>query len=131
MNNGRTICARSCVDGHKGDYVIRWQTLRLPTVGMRRSIQHHNIDLNAVCDWIEGNALFEGETISIEDAVDQLVDNGVYEVQDYARTRLGDAWDELARRAQWMGRGTSIKVVGQRVIPDRTRAWFILRLEIC
>jgi len=95
--------------------------LRLPTVGMRRSVEKHNIDLNAVCDWIEGNVLFESETISIEDVVDQLIDNEVYDEQDFARERLSDAWDELERREHWMGNGTSIKIVGQRVIPYR--AW--------
>lgn len=95
--------------------------LRLPTVGMRRSVKKHNIDLNAVCDWIEGTVLFDGEAISIEDAVDQLIDNEVYDEQDFARERLGDAWDELGRRERWMGRGSSIRVMGQRVSPQQ--AW--------
>lgn len=97
--------------------------LRIPTVGMRRSIEKHNIDLNAICDWIEGNVLFESETVSIEDAedaVDQLIDNEVYDEQDFARERLVDAWDELGRRERWMGSGSSINVVGQRVMPHRT-----------
>ncbi len=95
--------------------------LLLPTVGMRRSVERHNIDFSALCDWVEGSVLFEGENISIEDVIDQLVDNEVYDEQDFARERLVDVWYELERRERWMGGGSSIQVAGQRVIPRR--AW--------
>lgn len=91
--------------------------LELPTVGMRPSVHAHNVDFGALCDWLEGCILFDGADISTSDVVDNLIENDIYEEQDFAREIVDASWSEMRRRQAWMGNGASIKIEGQRLIP--------------
>lgn len=72
--------------------------IRLPDEGMRRSINAHNVNEEALCDWIEGNILFAGEELSITDVSDILIENQIYDSQDFASEMIGNVWTELHRR---------------------------------
>ena len=69
--------------------------LTLPTKGMARSIGAHNVRLEALCDWIEGNVLFEQETLTGADIVDLLLEQDLYRSQDFAWEFMGNVWGEL------------------------------------
>ena len=47
----------------------------------------------------------EGE-FSVMDVVDVLIDEDIYEKQDFAQDIVNDAWNELERRLNWVGQGT-------------------------
>ena len=95
--------------------------LDIPTVGFARSIKEHNVDLDALCDWIEGNVLFEGEELSESNVVDVLCENEVYDSQQFAWEIVGDAWRELARRIGWLNAGSPLTFKGRRL--SRVQDW--------
>lgn len=94
--------------------------LTLPTVGMRLSINQHNVELDALCDWLEGCVVFDGEEPSMSDAVDFLTENNIYRQQDFALEMVQNAWGQLERRQRWAGRGTAVEVTGPRLKPRDT-----------
>ena len=97
--------------------------LTLPDNGMLRSTETHNIRFDILCDWIEGSILFdenEGE-FSVMDVVDVLIDEDIYEKQDFAQDIVNDAWNELERRLNWVGQGTPFLFEHSRV--KRTVSW--------
>jgi hypothetical protein len=93
--------------------------LVLPTVGMRVSINEHNINFPAFCDWIEGNIIFDGEALSGSDVIDVLLEEGVYEDQDFAWEIVGYAWSEIERRQRWAGAGAAVEL-GKKLKPLST-----------
>ncbi len=97
--------------------------LALPDNGMCRSTETHNIRFDILCDWIEGSVLFdenEGE-FSVMDVVDVLIDEDIYEEQDFAQDIVNDAWNELERRLNWIGQGSPYFFQRSRV--KRTGPW--------
>lgn len=96
--------------------------LSVPTSGFGRSINTHNINLDSFCDWIEASVLFSKYSmLSTTDVVDVLIEGAIYDSQDYAREMIDNAWRELSRRQNWMGRSSTINVSGQRI--ERLREW--------
>lgn len=95
--------------------------LVLPTVGIARSINQHNVQLDVLCDWIEGSVLFDDEELSAADVIDALIENSIYAEQDFAWHMMNDAWAELKRRQSCIGRGSPIEISGQRL--KRLRSW--------
>lgn len=94
--------------------------LELPTVGMLRSVSNHNVNVTALCDWIESSVLFLGEEVAKSDVIDVLTEQGIYDKQDFASQIVDAAWVQLRRRQRWMGQATPIKVVGETVMPLRS-----------
>lgn len=91
--------------------------LGLPGVGFRPSRTKHNVDFIVLSDWIEGNVIIGGETISKSDVVDVLCESNVYDDQDFASEIVEIAWTELERRCQWLGRGNSMRMLGREILP--------------
>ena len=92
-----------------------------PTVGIARSINKHNSNLDTLCDWVEGSILFDDGELSASDIVDALIENNIYAEQDFAWQIMNDAWNELKRRQGLIGNGAPIEIMGQRL--RRLRAW--------
>ena len=85
--------------------------LELPTVGIARSVNEHNVELSVFCDWLEGSVLFEDdEELSASQVVDLLCDSGVYKEQDFAWEMVSNAWRELKRRGDYLGIGSPLEI---------------------
>lgn len=91
--------------------------LGLPTTGIAYSVNEHKVDLDAICDWIEGSVLLEGESVSDTDIVDALRENEVYATQAMAWEMVSNAWRELQRRVGWLGAGCPIQLQGKTISP--------------
>lgn len=86
--------------------------LALPTKGFARSVNEHNVKLDALCDWIEGNLLFSSGTLSEPEVADALCEEGIYERKSFAHERAEDAWSELRRRQGFIGQSTPYRFEG-------------------
>ncbi len=57
--------------------------LTIPGRGMSRSVNAHNVDVDVLCDWIEGSVLFQDEEdLPASDVVDVLIEAQIYENQE-------------------------------------------------
>ena len=72
----------------------------LPTKGMTRSIERHNINFDIFTDWVEASIVFGSDEISQTEIVDRLIEEEIYEDQDMARETVNNVWIELERRVQ-------------------------------
>lgn len=97
--------------------------LGLPEIGLSRSIEKHNCDLDILCDWIEASAVFSAERISKADVLDDLLENGIYEDQDFATQFVDDAWEILSHRFSAIGHPLGIRAHGNRI--RRENEWRI------
>ena len=96
--------------------------LTIPTKGMSRSVGCHNVDLDVLCDWIEGSLLLlEDDEIPDSDVHEILLESGIYTGQDLAWGIVADAWSELRRRQGWIREHSPIAFVGRRI--KRLRPW--------
>lgn len=95
--------------------------LALPEKGMARSLSHHNIDRSKLCDWIEASVIFDDNELSVPDVIDALVDNEVYETQDFASEIVESAWGVLRTRFEYLQAPLGITVSRNRI--TRTLAW--------
>ena len=90
--------------------------LAIPTKGISRSIKEHNVDLEVLCDWIEGSILFQDdEELAASDVTDVLIEGEIYGDQDFAWERVSDAWSELRRRQGWLDNGSPIEMTDYRL----------------
>ena len=94
-----------------------------PTVGMHRSVQIHNVSFASIlCDWIEGSVLFQDEEeLFASDVINVLIENGIYESQEFAWDSITSTWDEIRRRLGWIGQATPLEVT--RLSLRRLRDW--------
>jgi hypothetical protein len=95
--------------------------LALPEEGLARSINVHNGKLSVLCDWIEASILFSDEEISTTDVVDGLIENQIYDKQDFANERVEQAWSVIADRITYMKFPLGIKVSKNRI--SRKQPW--------
>jgi len=96
--------------------------LAIPETGMGRSVKAHNVRLDVLCDWLEASALFLKEPeVPDSEVVDTLVEEEIYESQQFAWERVADAWSELSRRQDWIGQASPIEVQGHRLV--RRQEW--------
>jgi hypothetical protein len=86
--------------------------LAIPTTGFARSVNEHNVRLDALCDWIEGSLLFSTERLSEPEVADILHENEYYSKKEFAHGRLSDAWTELRRRLGFLGRSSPYRFEG-------------------
>lgn len=93
--------------------------LAFPDNGLRWPIDRHNSNLEILCDWIEGNILFDEDEdrLSVADIVDILIEENICEEQDYAEEIVNDVWNALERRLNWIGSEVPFSVI----YPDVTR----------
>lgn len=90
---------------------------------MARSVEpHHNVQLDTLCDWIEGSLAFDKlNFISGAEIVDILHEEQIYESQDFAWALVHRALAELCRRQLCLAGGAPFNVKGKRII--RTKEW--------
>lgn len=98
--------------------------LALPEVGMTRSVNVHNGKLSVLCDWIEASILFNDDEISTTDVVDVLIENQIYDKQDFANERVEQAWSVLADRIAYMQGPLGITVSKNRIVRQQSWARF-------
>lgn len=72
--------------------------LVIPTTGFGRSVSSHNVEIDVLCDWIEASILFGAENISKREIVDELLENNVYQEQQFATELVDMGWSELRKR---------------------------------
>ncbi|MCF6175090.1 MAG: hypothetical protein L3J71_04945 [Victivallaceae bacterium] len=84
----------------------------LPTKGFAKSVTKHNIDLNVLCDWIEGSLLFYEDKLSFADIVDRLQEEEIYIDSDFAGEIVQAAKEELDRRHIVSGVAYAVSVEG-------------------
>lgn len=89
--------------------------LGIPTTGFGYSDKEDNVELGALCDWIEGSALFDEEELSDSAVVDSLHDGEIYSTQEMAWAAVGNAWRELRRRIGWLGAGSTLTFDGNSI----------------
>ena len=95
--------------------------LRLPTSGVSQPTGNppdditHNIELDILCDWIEGSVLFDKGSLSTTDVVSILMRENVYADQDLASHIVARAWSELKRRLSWIGVGSPFSLTRRKM----------------
>ncbi len=95
--------------------------LRVPSKGFSESVKAHNVNIDALTEWIEGSVVFSDDTISQSDVVDILIEENIYRIQDFAQERVESAWLELARRHTILGRCCPYRLTKKTVV--RTSNW--------
>ncbi len=90
--------------------------LALPTKGLYRSVNVHNSNLDVFCDWIEASLLFsEDKELTGADIIDVLIEEELYDRQDFAWEFVSDALNEIRRRQSWLATGCPIEIRGIRL----------------
>ena len=89
--------------------------LELPTTGVARSINNHNSNLFLFCDWLEANALFFEDRLSFSDVIDQLLEDELYDFQDFAWEFVGNSLSELRKRALHLQRAYPLAVTDRHL----------------
>ena len=108
--------------------------LQIPEVKFARSATKSNVDPNALCDWLEACALFEGPSVTKGDVVDLLIEGQVCsdDNQDLAHAIADEGWDELTMRKRWGGVPNDVEITTTRITchttwqDDPIRAFFVL-----
>lgn len=82
-----------------------------------KSVQHHNVQITVLCDWIEGSVLFDDirDHISQYDVADNLLDNLVYEDQTFALEVVTAGWLEIRSRIEASKGGLGYVIDGKRI----------------
>ena len=88
--------------------------------GFRRSVRAHNIDRATFLDWVETTTLVAEEELSPTDIIDFLLEEQVYEEQDFAAELVSAMWSDIKGRLAWLGCHSPI------AFDDR---WMIRRLS--
>ena len=88
----------------------------IPPKGFGISVNQHNVELDCMCDWIEGCITFSTDRLSLSDIVDILCENDIYRSQDFAKEHVGNAFLELSRRADCLGHVVPYEVMSTRLV---------------
>lgn len=108
--------------------------LKVPEVKFNYSATKSNVDLNALCDWLEACVLFEGPFVTKGDVVDLLLEAQVCsdDNQDLAHAIADEGWDALSIRKRWGGLPDNFEISPTRITcnapweDDPIRAFFVL-----
>lgn len=95
--------------------------LALPEVGINRSVNEHNCDHQCVCDWIESSLIFSDDEISKSDVVDILIENTIYDDQDFCREFVDTVWNTLESRIGTINSPITISFTAERI--SRQNEW--------
>jgi len=93
----------------------------LPEKGVYRSVNVHKSRLDVLADWVEGSVLFDPDELSETDIIDHLLEEEIYDDQDFAREMVTNVWGELERRQRWLGRGAALRITTRRI--SRVNDW--------
>ena len=91
--------------------------LNLPR-GFRRSVNVHNTSHDVFCDWLETTVLLEEEELSQTDVIGFLMEEQIYDNQDFASEFVLPQWTELKRRLSWLGPHSPIKFLDRWMVKD-------------
>ncbi len=94
--------------------------LALPTRGISRSVDSHNVKLDVLCDWIEANVLFDEEELSTTEIVSCFLNENICEESDMAYDIVSNAWTEFRRRQACIPNGTPFSISSQRISREIT-----------
>jgi hypothetical protein len=95
--------------------------LALPDNGFCRSVEEHNVPLDAICDWIEGSILFDSDAVSTTDVIDVLIEEEIYADDDFASQIVETAWAEMQRRSAWVNGAVPFRIGHRRI--ERLLPW--------
>ena len=95
--------------------------LQLPDVGLRLSVREHNSDLSVLCDWVEASVLLFEDTLAVIDVVDVLMEEQIYQNQDFAHEMVGQVWAAIDRRQRWLTASRPIRIERGRLY--RSLVW--------
>src|SRR5688572_21294491 len=111
--------------------------LKLPAVGMRRSVNTNNCDWTTLVDWILGSVVFMAEAVSKTGVADILCEEEIFirpgaeEVDDEVEAdaledgttqalvyeTLDDVWSQAEERARWLGPASAFLVESDWIRP--------------
>lgn len=98
--------------------------LPLPTAGFSRSVTKNNVNRSIMGDWLEASALFCGQSFSINDVVDVLVEEAIVDrseadasdsEQDLAYGIAEEGWTEINDRIRHSGPSQAYDIAGKTV----------------
>lgn len=95
--------------------------LAIPESGVRRSVTQHNNELSVLSDWVEASILFKRDELSRSDIVDILLENDLYDSQDFANERVDQIWSVVTERIRYLQLPLGMKVESNRI--TRQEAW--------
>ncbi len=71
--------------------------------GFQRSVNAHNIDDETFLDWVEATTLIAEEELSPTDIIEYLIEEQLYDDQDFASAYVSSRWADLKGRLSWLG----------------------------
>jgi hypothetical protein len=95
--------------------------LALPEHGMAKSVKQHNVNRNILCDWVEASVVFDNDQVSKSDVVKALLQNEVYDKQDFAMEIVDEVWAVISGRMKYLGHPLGIQVTQNRI--SRAETW--------
>lgn len=97
--------------------------LSIPEIKFNYSANQSNVDVNAMCDWLEASSLFDDNVVTKGDVVDLLIENQICsdKNQDLAHLIADEGWDEMERRKRWGGIPDYVTLTGTRI--ESSKSW--------
>ncbi len=86
-----------------------------PSKGFALSVNVHNVQVDAMAEWLEGCVTFIDKEVSKSDVKDILLEETHYRDQDFAQEQIDNAWIELARRSKCLGPVGTFSVESKRL----------------
>ena len=87
--------------------------------GFQRSVKAHNIHVATFLDWVEATALIAEEELSPTNVIEYLIEEQMYDNEDFAAEYVSYGWADLKYRLSWLGGNSPI------TFDDR---WMVRRL---
>src|SRR5690554_1666395 len=108
--------------------------LKIPEKKFDYSATQSNVDRNAIGDWLEACALFDGPDVTKGDVVDMLLEYQICpdDNQDLAHQIADEGWEEVAKRKRWGGVPDYVNITSTRINSranwqdDPIRSFFVL-----
>lgn len=75
----------------------------LPTKGITASSTIHRSDINIVSDWIEITVICSDDAVSRVEIIDRLIEEEIYNDQNFAAEFVSIVWNEIKRRSKLCG----------------------------
>ena len=89
--------------------------LILPECGLIRSVKVHRSNAHAFVDWVEASTLFLGEASYTPQLLDMLIENEIYEEQDFAWEFIDQCTSIIEKRMARMGMGYPICIENDKI----------------
>ena len=71
--------------------------------GFRRSVMAHNIHDATFLDWVEATTLIAEEELSPSNIIAYLIEEQLYDNEDFATEYVSYRWSDLKNRLSWLG----------------------------